>query len=74
LTDLAAWGHLRRRIETARHSDVERRQFQLLHKQGDQLIFMDNATYDQIELSEDFVSGEKIVVSTDEVAYVRRAD
>jgi elongation factor P len=124
-------------------TEVERRQFQFLYKQGDQLIFMDTTTYDQIELSEDFVgerstflqdgmnvqvqmhqdrpigiklpetvvlaiveadahikgqtatssyksaklenglriqvppfvsSGEKVVVSTDEVAYVRRAD
>jgi elongation factor P len=124
-------------------TEVERRQFQFLYKQGDQLIFMDTATYDQIELSEDFVgerstflqdgmnvqvqlhqdrpigiklpetvvlaiveadahikgqtatssyksatlenglriqvppfidTGEKVVVSTDDVAYVRRAD
>ena len=124
-------------------TEVERRQFQFLYKQGDQLIFMDTTTYDQIELSEDFVgeratflqdgmnvqvqlhqerpigiklpetvvlevteadphikgqtaasshksatlenglriqvppfigSGEKVVVSTDDVAYVRRAD
>lgn len=124
-------------------TEVERRQFQFLYKQGDQLVFMDTATYDQIELPEDFVgerssflqdgmnvqvqlhqdrpigiklpetvvleiteadphikgqtaassyksamlenglriqvppfieAGEKIVVSTDEVTYVRRAD
>jgi elongation factor P len=124
-------------------TEVERRQFQFLYKQGDQLVFMDTASYDQIELSEDFVgeratflqdgmnvqlqlhqdrpigiklpetvvlevveadahikgqtaassyksatlenglrllvppfvaAGEKVVVSTDEVAYVRRAD
>jgi elongation factor P len=124
-------------------TEVERRQFQFLYRQGDQLVFMDTATYDQIELSEDFVgeratflqdgmnvqvqlhqnrpigiklpeavvlvvteadahikgqtaassyksatlenglrlqvppfiaTGEKIVVSTDEVAYVRRAE
>jgi elongation factor P len=34
---------------------VERRQFQYLYRQGDQLIFMDTASYDQIELVEDFV-------------------
>jgi len=124
-------------------TEVERRQFQFLYKQGDQLVFMDTTTYDQIELPEDFVgerssflqdgmnvqvqlhqdrpigiklpetvvleiteadphlkgqtaassyksatlenglriqvppfieAGEKIVVSTDEVTYVRRAD
>jgi elongation factor P len=39
-------------------AEVERRQFQFLYKQGDQLVFMDTATYDQIELPEDFV-GER---------------
>ena len=122
---------------------VERRQFQFLYRQGEQLVFMDTASYDQIELPEDFIgdratflqdgmnvqmqlhqdrpigvklpetvvlevveadahikgqtaassyksaklenglriqvppfigTGEKVVVSTDEVAYVRRAD
>jgi len=37
---------------------VERRQFQYLYRQGDQLVFMDTASYDQIELPEDFV-GER---------------
>jgi elongation factor P len=124
-------------------TQVERRQFQYLYRQDDQLVFMDTASYDQIELAEDFIgerasflqdgmivqvqlhqgrpigvklpdtvvlevvaadavikgqtaassykparlenglrllvppfvsAGEKIVVSTDEVAYVRRAD
>src|SRR5262249_36588026 len=34
---------------------VERRAFQFLYRQGDQLVFMDATTYDQIELAEDFV-------------------
>jgi elongation factor P len=34
---------------------VERRQFQYLYRQGDQLVFMDTTSYDQIELPEDFV-------------------
>lgn len=37
---------------------VERRQFQFLYRQGDQLVFMDTVSYDQIELPEDFV-GER---------------
>jgi len=36
-------------------TEVERRQFQFLYRQGDQLVFMDTASYDQIELHEDFV-------------------
>ncbi len=37
---------------------LERRAFQFLYRQGDQLVFMDTANYDQIEISEDFV-GER---------------
>lgn len=37
---------------------VERRPFQYLYRQGEQLVFMDSANYDQIELNEDFV-GER---------------
>jgi elongation factor P len=43
------------RVEETR---VERRQFQFLYRQDDQLVFMDTADYDQIELPEDFV-GER---------------
>jgi elongation factor P len=39
-------------------TDVERRQFQFLYRQAEQLVFMDTTSYDQIELSEDFV-GER---------------
>jgi elongation factor P len=37
---------------------VERKDFQFLYRQGDQLVFMDTSTYEQIELAEDFV-GER---------------
>jgi elongation factor P len=37
---------------------VERRPFQFLYRQGEQLVFMDSSSYDQIELHEDFV-GER---------------
>src|SRR3954470_989414 len=36
-------------------TEVERRQFQFLYKQGEQLVFMDTTSYEQIELGEDFV-------------------
>ncbi len=36
-------------------TEVERRQFQFLYRQGEQLVFMDTGSYDQIELAEDFV-------------------
>jgi elongation factor P len=38
--------------------DLERRAFQFLYRQGEQLVFMDSTNYEQIELSEDFV-GER---------------
>jgi translation elongation factor P/translation initiation factor 5A len=83
LTDLAPWGHLPAG-ETARHGESlmakisgvrPGQQFQFLYKQGDQLTFMDTMTYDQIEFREDF-AGERstLLISTDEVGYVRRAD
>jgi elongation factor P len=37
---------------------VERKDFQFLYRQGDQLVFMNSDTYEQIELNEDFV-GER---------------
>jgi elongation factor P len=40
------------RIEEA---NLEFRDFQYLYREGDRLIFMNNETYEQIELAEDFV-------------------
>jgi elongation factor P len=37
---------------------LEQKDFQFLYKQGDQLIFMDENTYEQMELAEEFV-GER---------------
>jgi elongation factor P len=37
---------------------VERKDFQFLYRQGDQFVFMNTDTYEQIELAEDFV-GER---------------
>jgi elongation factor P len=43
------------RVERAR---LEQKDFQYLYKQGDSLVFMNNDTYEQIELAEEFV-GER---------------
>ena len=43
---------------------VERRAFQFLYRQGDQLVFMDTTNYDQIELNEEFV-GERVAFLQD---------
>jgi elongation factor P len=45
-------------------TQVERRQFQFLYRQGEQLVFMDTASYEQIELPEDFV-GERALFLQD---------
>src|SRR5215470_15917567 len=44
--------------ERVEQTHVERKDFQFLYRQGDQLVFMDAGTYDQIELAEEFV-GER---------------
>ena len=43
------------RVERAR---LEQKDFQFLYRQGESLVFMDNDTYEQIELHEEFV-GER---------------
>jgi elongation factor P len=40
------------RVERAR---IDQKDFQYLYREGDQLVFMDTDTYDQISLAEDFV-------------------
>ena len=44
--------------EKVEQTHLEIRDFQYLYKEGDQLVFMDNDTYEQIGLPEDFV-GER---------------
>ena len=41
--------------EKVEQTHLEIRDFQYLYKEGDQLVFMDNDTYEQIGLPEDFV-------------------
>jgi elongation factor P len=38
---------------------LERKDFQFLYEQGDMLVFMDQVTYDQIELRKDFVGEDQ---------------
>ncbi len=44
--------------EKVEQTHLEIRDFQFLYKEGDTLVFMDNDTYEQISLAEDFV-GER---------------
>ncbi len=44
--------------EKVEQTHLEIRDFQFLYKEGDSLVFMDNDTYEQISLAEDFV-GER---------------
>jgi elongation factor P len=47
-----------RQRRTVEQVHVERKDFQFLYRQGDQFVFMNADTYEQIELAEDFV-GER---------------
>ncbi|MGE0230585.1 MAG: elongation factor P [Flavobacteriaceae bacterium] len=47
-----------RASETVERVRLEQKDFQFLYAEGDQLVFMDTETYDQINLAEDFV-GER---------------
>ncbi|WP_223476031.1 elongation factor P [Oricola indica] len=41
--------------ETVERVRLEQKDFQYLYEQGDALVFMDNETYEQLELQKDFV-------------------
>jgi elongation factor P len=47
-----------RSSETVERVRLEQKDYQYLYEQGDMLVFMDNETYEQIELPKDFV-GER---------------
>ena len=44
-----------RAAETVEKVRLEQKRFQYLYDQGDTLVFMDNASYEQLELPKDFV-------------------
>lgn len=44
-----------RATESVEKVRLEQKEFQYLYEQGDALIFMDNETYEQLELQKDFV-------------------
>jgi elongation factor P len=47
-----------RATESVEKIRLEQKDFQFLYEQGDQLVFMDDETYEQLELQKDFV-GER---------------
>ena len=63
-----------RSSETVERVRLEQKDFQFLYVQGDMLVFMDNDTYEQMELQQDFVGersaflqdGMKVVVEMHE--------
>jgi elongation factor P len=63
-----------RSSETVEKVRLEQKDFQFLYVQGDMLVFMDNDTYEQMELQQDFVGersaflqdGMKVVVEMHE--------
>ena len=44
-----------RSSETVERVRLEQKDFQFLYEQGDSLVFMDNESYEQLELAKDFV-------------------
>ncbi|WP_419908735.1 elongation factor P [Hoeflea sp.] len=44
-----------RASETVERVRLEQKDFQYLYEQGDMLVFMDNESYEQLELAQDFV-------------------
>jgi elongation factor P len=49
-----------RSSDTVEKVTLEQKEFQYLYEQGDALVFMDQRTYDQIELNKDFVGEDQI--------------
>jgi len=49
-----------RSSDTVERVTLEQKDFQYLYEQGDALVFMDQKTYDQIELQKDFVGEDQI--------------
>jgi elongation factor P len=49
-----------RSSDTVERVTLEQKDFQYLYEQGDALVFMDQRTYDQIELRKDFVGEDQV--------------
>jgi len=49
-----------RSSDTVERVTLEQKEFQYLYEQGDVLVFMDQKTYEQIELQKDFVGEDQI--------------
>ena len=49
-----------RSSDTVERVTLEQKDFQYLYEQGDALVFMDEKTYEQIELQKDFVGEDQI--------------
>ena len=49
-----------RSSDTVERIRLEQKDYQFLYEQGDMLVFMDSATYDQIELHKDFVGEDRV--------------
>jgi elongation factor P len=49
-----------RSADTVERVTLEQKDFQFLYEQGDVLVFMDDKTYDQIELQKDWVGEDQV--------------
>ena len=50
-----------RSSDTVEQVELEQRDYAFLYEQGEALVFMDNATYDQIELQKDWVGEDRAI-------------
>lgn len=51
--------------DTVEHVTLERKDFSFLYDQGDSLVFMDQTTYEQIELDKEWVGEERVLFLQD---------
>jgi elongation factor P len=54
-----------RSSDTVERVRLEQKDYSFLYEQGDMLVFMDTATYEQIELHKDFVGEERVMFLQD---------
>ena len=55
-----------RSSDTVERVTLEQKEFQFLYEQGEALVFMDQKTYDQIELQKDFVGEDQVYLGLQE--------
>ena len=77
LKDVVKGGQIERRFnigEKLEDVQITRRPYQYLYKEGDDYIFMNQETYDQIPIAKDLITGVDFMKESDIVEVVSDAD